>query len=92
MSNDPDLRFRVQVAELPVLYTFLMRWNEMRQRAQALKADWPVPDSIQGALDGFMQIARKKNVTRLNEWKEGFGALDEAVKRMGSHLQLSIIP
>jgi len=92
VSNDPDLRFRVQVAELPVLYTFLMRWNEMRQRAQALKADWPVPDSIQGALDGFMQIARKKNVTRLNEWKEGFGALDEAVKRMGSHLQLSIIP
>ena len=81
MSNDPTLRLRVQAAELPVLYVFMMRWSEMRQRAQALKADWPMPDSIRSAYDGFMQIARDKKVTRLNEWQEGFGPLEEAVKR-----------
>jgi len=81
VSNDPDLRLRVQAAELPVLYVFVMRWSEMRQRAQALKADWPMPDSIRSAYDGFMQIARDKKVTRLNEWQEGFGPLEEAVKR-----------
>jgi hypothetical protein len=81
VSNDPDLRLRVQAAELPVLYVFVMRWSEMRQRAQTLKADWPMPDSIRSAYDGFMQTAREKKVTRLNEWQEGFVALEEAVKR-----------
>jgi len=28
-----------------------------------------------------MKIARKKNITRLNEWNEGFGALEEALER-----------
>ena len=30
-----------------------------------------------------MEIARKKNVTRLNEWQEGFGALEKALDRAG---------
>jgi len=28
-----------------------------------------------------MKIAKKKNVARLNEWNEGFGALEEAFER-----------
>ena len=28
-----------------------------------------------------MKIAKKKNVTRLNKWNEGFGALEEAFER-----------
>jgi uncharacterized HAD superfamily protein len=28
-----------------------------------------------------MKIAKKKNVTRLNEWNKGYGALEEALKR-----------
>lgn len=78
-ADDPDLRFRVQVAQLPVMYTFMMRWKQMREDAKAGNAEWPMPDSIQETYDQFMAIAKKKNVTRLNEWQEGFVALDQAL-------------
>lgn len=78
-ADDPDLRFRVQVAQLPVMYTFMMRWKQMREDAKAGSAEWPMPDSIQETYDQFMAIAKKKNVTRLNEWQEGFVALDQAL-------------
>ena len=80
VQDDPELRFRVQVAQLPVMYTLMMRWNEMRDKAKAAGADWPMPDSIQDAFDQFIKVAKKKNITRLNEWQKGFGALEEAVK------------
>jgi len=81
VQDDPDLRFRVQVAQLPVMYTFLMRWNEMREAAKAVGADWPVPQSAKETCDQFLTIARKKNVTRLNEWQDGFGVLEKAVEQ-----------
>jgi hypothetical protein len=81
VQDNPDLLFRVQVAQLPVMYTFMTRWDEMRQKAEESGADWPMPETIQGAFEEFMTIARKKNVTRLNEWNEGFGALEEAIER-----------
>jgi len=59
----------------------MMRWDEMREKAEESGAAWPMPESIQDVFEQFMKIARKKNVTRLNEWNEGFGALDEALKR-----------
>ncbi|MCL5282421.1 MAG: DUF4838 domain-containing protein [Planctomycetes bacterium] len=81
VQNDPSLQFRVQTAELPVLYTFIMRWNDLRAEAQAANADWPMPPSIQDAYDQFMTIAKKKNVTRLNEGTAGFGPLEKALER-----------
>ena len=75
------MQFRVQVAQLPVIYTFLMRWDEMRKAAQTASADWPMPDSAQGAYDHFRKIAKQKNISRLNEWQQGYGALDEALTR-----------
>jgi hypothetical protein len=81
VQDDPTLRFRVQVAQLPVMYTFMTRWNEMRKKAEEIGADWPMQQTIQGTFEQFMEIARRKNVTRLNEWNEGFGALEEALER-----------
>ncbi|MCP4610251.1 MAG: DUF4838 domain-containing protein [Planctomycetes bacterium] len=81
VQDNPELRFRVQVAQLPVMYTFMTRWDEMRQKAAEIGADWPMPDTIQGTFEEFMKIAKKKNVTRLNEWNEGFGAIEEALER-----------
>ena len=81
VQNDPALQFRVQTAELPVLYTFMMRWNDMRAAAQAANADWPMPSSIKDTYDQFQTIAKKKNVTRLNEGTPGFGALEKALER-----------
>jgi hypothetical protein len=81
VQYDPALQFRVQTAELPVLYVFLMRWNDLRAAAQAANADWPMPPSIKDTYDQFMTIAKKKNVTRLNEGTSGFGPLEKALER-----------
>jgi hypothetical protein len=72
------------VAELPVLYTFLVRWKEMREAAQTAHAEWPLPPSGKDAYEQFLSIAKKKNVTALREGQSGFGELDQAVKRAGS--------
>jgi len=81
VQNDPELRFRVQVAQLPVMYTFMMRWDEMREKAKAAGADWPMPDSIETAYEIFIKVAKKKNITRLDEWNAGYGALEKALER-----------
>jgi hypothetical protein len=81
VRNNPDLRFRVQVAQLPVMYTFMTRWDEMREKAEAAGADWPMPETIQAAFEHFMKIAKKKNITRLDEWNPGYGALEKALER-----------
>ena len=81
VQNDPNLLLRVQVAQLPVMYTFMMRWNEMCEKAAAAGAAWPMPESIQDTFARFLEVAKKKNVTRLNEWQAGFGALEKALER-----------
>ncbi len=81
VTDNPDLRFRVQVAQLPIMYTFMMRWEDMRQACKAAGTDWPMPESIRATFENFMEVASKKNVTRLNEWQEGFGALEKAIER-----------
>jgi hypothetical protein len=83
VQNDPALLLRVQVAELPVLYAFLMRWNDFREQAKNAGADWPLPPSIKDTYSQFLTIAQKKNITRLNEHQAGFGVLDKAVERAG---------
>jgi len=79
--DNPDLHFRVQVAQLPVMYTFMMRWKEMRNAAKTANADWPMPGSIEATYDRFLTVAKKKNITRLDEWHEGFGALEKALAK-----------
>jgi len=81
IQDNAKLRFRVQVAQLPTMYTFMMRWDEMHEKAEESGADWPMPESIKTAYEHFMKIAREKNITRLDEWNPGFGALEKALER-----------
>ena len=81
VRDNPDLRFRVQVAQLPIMYTFMMRWDDMRQACKTAGANWPMPKSILATFENFMKIAKKNDVTRLNEWQEGFDALEKALER-----------
>lgn len=83
VMDNPDLRFRVQVAQMPIMYTFIMRWDEMRQACQAAGADWPMAESIKATFEQFMELAGKNNVTRLNEWRVGFEPLEKAVEQAG---------
>ena len=79
--DNPDLRFRVRVAQLPIMYVFLMRWNDMREACQNAGADWLMPESIDTTYEQFKEVAQKNNVTRLNEWQDGFGNLDKALEQ-----------
>jgi hypothetical protein len=81
VQNDPELLFRVQVAQLPIMYTLILRWDQMSKHAATISARWPLTGPIQETYDRFIQIAKKKNITRLNEGQEGYGPLDEALKR-----------
>jgi len=81
VQDDPDLRFRIQVAQLPVMYTFMMRWDEMRNRCEATGTHWPMPESIEATFKQFKEVAEKKKITRLNEWQVGYGVLEEALER-----------
>jgi hypothetical protein len=63
------------------MYTFMMRWDEMRKQAAGRGVDWPMPDSIEEAFEHFKEAAKKKNITRLNEWQQGYGALEKALER-----------
>ena len=79
VEHDPELRFRVQVAQLPVIYVFILRWDEMLERAVDSGTDWPMPPLIKDAFDHFVIIAQKKNITRLNESEAGYGVLEKVV-------------
>ena len=84
VKDDPDLLFRVQCAQLPVLYTFMVRWNEYRKEALKTGAPWPLSNSIAEVYKLFKSVAEKKNITRLNEHKAGFESLAQHVKRVAN--------
>ena len=81
VKDNPALHFRVQVAQLPVMYVFMMRWDELREKTRAAGADWLMPDSIKDAFEQFLKVSKKKNITRLNEWSQGFGVLEKSLER-----------
>lgn len=81
VQENPELLFRVRVAQMPIMYTFIMRWNNMRQACESSGADWPMPESIEATCEQFKEVAQKNNVTRLNEWQDGFGNLDKAIEQ-----------
>ena len=83
VAGNPQLRRRVQVAQLPVRYAFLTRWDDMRRQARAGGAAWPMADSARAACDEFVRIAKANRIDRLSEGSTGFGPLREAVEKAG---------
>jgi hypothetical protein len=57
----------VRVAQLPLLYTFMVRWDALRQEATAEGVAWPVDNNILNVYEQFMAIARAENVTMVAE-------------------------
>ncbi len=80
----PEFLSHVQVAQLPVLYAFLMQWDTLKDLAAQSGSAWPLSADISDVHEIFMGIARREGITRLDEWHEGFDALDKAVKSAAS--------
>jgi hypothetical protein len=83
VGGEAELLNRVKVAQLPVMYSFMRHWKLMRAECVKRSGEWCMSELIGGTYAEFMEVAKKNNVTRLCEWYEGFGLLDEAVKRVG---------
>jgi hypothetical protein len=75
-ADAPSLRLRVETAELPVLYAFLVRWEPLRKEAEQSQASWPLPDSLADVYARFMDIAKRASVTMISEG----GALDHMAR------------
>jgi hypothetical protein len=66
-GEDGVLRQRVQVAQLPVLYAFVIRWDALRDEAKSDGVPWPVDDNTKDLYARFMAIAQTENVTMVAE-------------------------
>ena len=53
----------------------------MPKQAKSAGIQWPLSDSIDEVYNNFVEITRKKNITRLNEWNESYGNLEKALKK-----------
>ena len=62
-----DVCLRVQVAQMGVLYTFLVRWDELWYTAQQEGIPWPLESKLEDTYARFMSIKSKGGVTRLSE-------------------------
>lgn len=66
-GHDAELRRRVEVAQMPVLYTFLVRWDALRAEAKQAGAEWPLAGDKKEVYARFMEIAKAANVTKVSE-------------------------
>jgi hypothetical protein len=80
VGSDEALAHRVRVAQLPLLYTFLVRWDALRQEARASATPWPVEDHPRAVYDRFMKTAKAENVTMVAEGR-GLDWLESVVKQ-----------
>ena len=60
---------RIHVAQLPVMYTFMMPWGEMRGRGEAIGGDWPMPGSIEAMFEQFKEVAEEKKISMTEAMK-----------------------
>jgi hypothetical protein len=66
-AADDALLLRVQTAQLPVLYTFIIQWDRLRKEAEAANANWPAADTQQPVYDQFMTTAQQIKMTHVAE-------------------------
>ena len=66
-GKDAALRHRVQVTQLPLLYAFMLQWDNLRFESEDRRQPWPLADTMQPVYDEFMRTAKAANVTRVAE-------------------------
>ena len=67
VAHDPALTQRVEIATLPILYVFLLRWDEYRASAKAKGVAWPLETEIEPVYEHFVSVMRKNDITQVSE-------------------------
>jgi hypothetical protein len=60
---------RVQVAQLPILYVVLTRWESFREASLKERSPWPWPKDRRELLERFLSVARAEKATHISEWQ-----------------------
>ena len=79
VSDSPVLLKRVKLAQMPMMYAFMIRWADLRKQAAKLHADWPMPDDPRQVLADFKARAAAIGITRVSEL-EAFDKLEANLK------------
>ena len=69
LQDDPELAFRLAVAQLPTLYVILIRWDYMVKWADANGHAWPLPRNISEVYESFASVYRRRGMDH-NVWCE----------------------
>jgi len=67
VADDPELLERVKVAQMPMLYAFLIKWKDLRKQARKEDIDWPLADDPQVVLGELKATAKRIGVTFISE-------------------------
>jgi hypothetical protein len=82
-AGSPAFLKRVKLAQMPVMYAFMIRWADLRKQAAALSALWPLPDDPYQVLADFKARAESIGITRASEL-ETFEKLEANLKLGGA--------
>ncbi|MBM3213769.1 DUF4838 domain-containing protein [Candidatus Poribacteria bacterium] len=70
VRNDRERLAHVELASLAPMYLALMRWDEVRERADATGQEWVLADKRLAAVEDFAVIYDANRMTHLAEWGE----------------------
>ena len=63
VADDPALLPRVKVAQLPALFVFLARWDELKYTALSRGVEWPLAAERREAHEDFMNVVESNGIT-----------------------------
>jgi hypothetical protein len=70
VKDDNVLLSRVQSQQLPVLYIFIARWQELQYAAKCRGIKWPIDESMQNVYDYFIKVASENKIGISSKTKE----------------------
>lgn len=63
VKDNPVLLSRVKVAQLPEMFVFLVRWNQLKDDASCRGIEWPFLGPREDAYRQFMAVVQSNNIT-----------------------------
>ena len=79
VAKDPELTQRVRVAQMPMMYAFMIRWADMKKQAEKHGVAWPMGDDPQAVLKDYKIRAAKIGIKRVSE-QATFDKLEKDLK------------
>ncbi len=83
VADQPEIHKRVLIAELPVVYSFLVRWDILKKQAADSNLPWPVDNDIKAVHQRFLMLASLAGVTRIGE-SYGLDSLQKEVDEIAN--------